>query len=94
MKITRATLKSFIKNNQVFIKVKSSFDGMTDCVQSVADEFRKVEGFNFDDKNTFGISGLWLVDCSNNLFQEWENDEYRGIEIYNCCGASIIATKK
>lgn len=94
MKITRATLKSFIKNNQVFVKVKSSFDGMTDCVQSVADEFRKVEGFNFDEQNTLGIRGLWLVGHSDDYFTEWENEEYKGIEIYNCCGTSIIATKK
>jgi len=34
-KITRATLKSFIKKNkcQLYVKVVSSFDGMTDCVQ-------------------------------------------------------------
>jgi len=41
MKITRTTLKSFIKKNSdnLFVKVESSFDGMTDCVQRVDGEF-------------------------------------------------------
>lgn len=96
MKITRATLKSFIKKNEgnLFVKVESAFDGMTDCVQRVDGEFKKVEKFNFDERNNFGISGLWLVGESRDLFNEWENAEYKGIEIYNSCGTSIIATKK
>lgn len=38
-KITRSTIKSFIKNNMknedLYIMRKSSFDGMTDCVQQL-----------------------------------------------------------
>lgn len=96
MKITRATLKSFIKKNQdnLFIKVTSSFDGMTDCVQEVEDNFKKVDNIDFNDSHSFGIRGLWLVGESRDYFKEWEDKEYKGIEIYNCCGTSIIAIKK
>lgn len=96
MKITRATLKSFIKKNQdnLFVKVKSSFDGMTDCVQEVEDNFRKVASVDFTNEHNLGINGLWLVGQSRDYLKEWENDDYRGIEIYNCCGTSIIAVKK
>ena len=96
MKITRATLKSFIKKNQdnLFIKVTSSFDGITDCVQEVEDNFKKVDNIDFNDSHSLGIRGLWLVRKSGNYFKEWEDKEYKGIEIYNCCGTSIIAIKK
>jgi len=96
MKITRATLKSFIKKNKdnLFIKVNSSFDGMTDCVQEVEDNFTKVDNIDFNDNHSFGIRGLWLVGESRDYFKEWEDKEYKGIEIYNCCGTSIIAIKK
>lgn len=96
MKITKATLKSFIKKNKdnLFIKVTSSFDGMTDCVQRVEDNFKKVDNIDFNDSHSLGIRGLWLVGKSRNCFEEWEDKEYKGIEIYNCCGTSIIAIKK
>lgn len=43
-KITRSTIKSFIKNNfnNLYIKTKSRFDGMSDCLESVDDGFNKV----------------------------------------------------
>jgi len=97
-KITRATIKSFIlremKNKNLYVKVKSSFDGMTDCVQDVKDEFRKVEKIDFDDKYTLGIIGLWLVGSSRDYFTEWSDDNFIGYKIYNSCGTSILAMKR
>ena len=57
-KITLATLKTFIRKNQdnLYIKVKSSFDSNTDCVMSTEDNFRKINGIDFTNKNTLGIT--------------------------------------
>ena len=43
-KITKATLKAFIKRNadNIYTKCCSDFNGMTDCVESVKDNFKKV----------------------------------------------------
>ena len=44
MKTTKSTIKSFINKNidNLFINVKSSFDGMTDCCESLHEGFKKV----------------------------------------------------
>jgi len=90
-KPTLATLKSFIKRNDknLYIKVKSSFDGMVDCVMPVEDEFRKVESINMENKYTLGIQGAWLVGGSRNYIKAIED----GYEVYNCCGTWQIITK-
>ena len=97
-KTTRATIKSFIKreakNNNLYVKTKSSFDGMTDCVQDVKDNFRKVNEINFSDKYSFGIRGLLLVGQSRDSFDDYADQDYIGYKIYNCCGTSIIAMKR
>jgi len=97
-KITRATIKSFIKreqkNNNLYIKTKSSFSGMTDMVEKVNDNFRQVDMVNFERVNDFDIRGLWLVGHGGDLFNNYSDDNYIGYEIYNCCGTSIIAMKK
>lgn len=95
-KITRASLKSFIKKNEknLFVMSLSSFDGMVDCVMPTDDTMRKVESVNFDDEHSFGLRGLWLVGHSDDYFEAWEGERYVGIKIYNCCGSSIIATTK
>jgi len=97
-KITRTTIKSFIKreekNGNLYVKVKSSFDGMIDCVSQVEDEFRKVENVDFSKEYDFDIKGLWLVGSSRDYFTEFADDNYIGYKISNCCGVSIIAMKR
>ena len=68
-KITRATLKKFIKmfENNLYVKQTSAFDGMTDCVQEVFSDFTKVEKIDLENRYTFGIKGLWLVGQSRDL---------------------------
>ena len=96
-KITKATVKSFIRKhsneNNLYVKQKSSFGGMTDCVESVNDNFRKVESIDFNKLNTFGIDGLWLVNGSRDSFYNYQTDQFAGFEIYNSCGSSLIVTK-
>ena len=90
-RITLATLKSFIRKNAnaLYIKSKSRFDGMTDCVQEVQDQFTSILA-----ENAIGLKGAYLVGGSRNHFWNFENDNFVGIEISNCCGRSIIAIKK
>ncbi len=66
MKITKATLKSFVRKNadRLFIMNLSDFDGMTDCVQqNDAARFRPVKPSDIanPESHTLGISGAWLV---------------------------------
>jgi hypothetical protein len=96
-KVTLATLKSFVKknSNNLFINVKSSFSGYTDCVESVNGGFSKAEikeSVNY--KYTLGIDGAWLVGSSRDYMTQYENENFVGIEVYNCCGKFIIAIAK
>ena len=97
-KTTRATIKSFIKkqhaDKNLYVKTKSSFDGMVDMVTDVQDDFRKVDEINMEKEYDFGIRGLWLVGGSRDWFKDYEDEKYIGYEIYNCCGSSLIVRKK
>lgn len=96
-KITLATIKSFIKKNEskIYIEVKSSFSGMTDCVETIKDDFKlAVKDVNINVKYTFGIPGAWFVGNSRDYFEAFENTNYTGFKVYNACGSFIIATNK
>jgi hypothetical protein len=93
-KITRATFKSFIrKNSNLFINVKSRFDGMIDGCASVNTSFLRAIREENHLENTLGINGLWLVG-GNDRFSHYEDDKFIGIEYYNCCGNGVIAIAK
>jgi hypothetical protein len=104
-KITRATIKTFIKkalaSNNLYLMTKSKFDGMSDMVEDFNDpQFRKASGvFNPNDEHRLGISpenngwGLWLIK-GDDYYKQFENDEFIGFEWWNCCGSGLIATKK
>lgn len=96
-KITLATLKSFAKRNsdKLFVKSVSSFDGMTDCVESSRDS--SWFSTTISDKTNYfktGINGIYTVGSSRDYFTLYENSEFIGIEVYNSCGNSILAIKK
>jgi len=97
-KITRATIKSFIKreakNGNLYVKQESTFDGMVDCVMPTADNFRKVDTINEDDKNTLGIAGFWLVGGNRDYYKKYEDGKYTGYEVSNPCGSCLIAIPK
>ena len=96
MKTTLAAIKSFIRKNtdNLFINVKSSFDGMTDCCQPVIGGFQKAEKDKDNERNTLGISGAWFVGQSRDYFKSYNENGMTGYEISNCCGHFIIAIKK
>ena len=94
-KITKATLKSFVRRNdgKLFVNVKSSFDGMTDGCESRNGGFQPQRTADFAD-HTLGIAGIWLVGSSRDYFKAYDKDDYEGIEVSNCCGYFIVAVKK
>ena len=94
-KITLATLKSFINKNQVYIKMESSFDGMSDMVEYDRNaKYTPAQKTDDHIKSTLGIKGLWLVGGSRNYFRYFEDETFYGIDVTNCCGSSLIAVKK
>jgi hypothetical protein len=96
-KITLATVKKFIRDNrdQLYINVKSSFDGMTDCVESLHGGFAKaVEDTDAHTKeHTLGIKGAWFVGQSRDYFSPYTNigGDMSGIEVFNSCGSFVLA---
>lgn len=94
-KITLAGLKSFIRKNKdnLYIKVKSDFDGMVDGIVEVDMDWKKVEAekIDFTDKNTMGICGAWLVGESRDRIQITDDGET--ITVGNCCGNWEICRK-
>lgn len=85
--MTKATYKSFIrKNDNLYFKSLSDFDGMVDCVMPTKSEWKKIE-----DKNDLlnGQKIGWLVNGGRNYFTPIEN----GIEVSNCCGSFQIVNK-
>jgi hypothetical protein len=95
-KITKATFKSFIRKNadMLFVNQKSSFDGMTDGIESCHGGFQRAEFGEQHSEHTLGLRGLWLVGGSRNYFDAYEDETFVGIEVCNCCGKSIVAIKK
>jgi len=94
-KTTLTTIKSFIrKNTNLYISTKSRFDGMVDCVMPCDNKlFEPVKPSN-ESKNTLGIEGAWFVFDSRDYFYDYEDSEFKGYEVSNCCGKFILATRK
>lgn len=96
-KITLSTVKSFIRKNKdnLFLNLKSSFDGMTDMVETCKNSsFKKATETTGNLSYTLGIAGTWFVGSSRDYFSQYEDDQFTGIKVYNCCGSFILAIKK
>lgn len=95
-KVTRATIKNFIKTNWngLYIKSKSNFDGMVDCVMSTNSDWKKVEQATSSLDYNLGIKGAWFVGQSRDYFTPFADDNMVGYEIYNSCGSFLLAFKK
>jgi len=96
-KITISIIKSFIKKNfkKIYIKITSNFDTNDDCLIGFKDsEFNiMAESIRYP-KNTLGIEGAWFIGNSRDYFEKYEDDEFTGYTVSNCCGSFIIAIKK
>lgn len=96
-KITLATVKSFIKKNagNLFIKVISDFDGMTDGLEfKKGAQFEKAEPETRLVEETLGIKGAWFVGQSRDYFKAYEDDRFIGFHVWNSCGSFDIAIEK
>jgi len=97
-KITLATLKSFAKRNadNLLVKMESGFDGMTDMVEYDKNASFNPTVINKEKANYYrtGIQGIYTVGSSRDYFTLYEDEKLIGIEVYNCCGTSILAVKK
>jgi hypothetical protein len=96
MKTTLSTIKSFIRKNEgnLFINVKSSFDGMIDGQSYYHEGFTKAEKDEDNARNTLGVNGAWFVNHSRDYLTPYDNGNFAGYEVSNCCGHFIIAVKK
>ncbi len=98
-KITLATLKSFVRKNegQLFINVRSKFDGMTDGVESRDGGFGEAKADDWSKnhvEHTLGYLGVWLVGSSRDSISAYEDDQFTGFHVYNCCGDFNIVIRK
>lgn len=95
-KITKATFKSFVKRNaeNLYTNEKSSFDGMTDMCEARNGGFSKVKVDLEKLNDNRVLDGVYLVGRGNDYFSIYEDDTYYGIDIYNCCGSSLVVVKK
>jgi len=96
-KITLATYKRFAlrHQNELYVKNLSSFNGMIDMVDKVDNpRWQKTKLSEDSRREDEFVKGAWTVGSSRDSFSLYEDDEYVGIEIYNCCGSDIVAIKK
>lgn len=94
-RITLATVKSFIKKNpELYFRLKSSFNGMTDGVEDVKDQLSPATRTENNLSYTLGIEGAWFVGGSRDYFSNYSDGTYEGIEVFNSCGSFILARKK
>lgn len=92
-KVTKATFKSFVRNNRadLHVKVRSSFDGMQDCVTANHGATFAPATPASHPENTLGIQGVWLVGSSRDYFEPFEAEGFRGFKVFNCCGSFVVA---
>lgn len=96
-KITKATFKSFIKKNKekLYIRNRADFDGMVDGLEWKKDaQFRQIENDERFEENTLGVKGIWLVGQSRDYFKHYEDENFIGIQVSNCCGYFEIGIRK
>ena len=95
-KITKATLKAFIKKNRakLFVKVGSMFDSVSDGLITQRSGFSPATSReNSHAGHDLGINGVWLVGGSRNSFEGFNADGFAGIRVDNCCGCFTVAIK-
>lgn len=95
-KITLATIKSFVRKNQeMYIKCTSKFDGMVDCVMSIdGSAFTRALPSDRNHDRTLGIAGAWFVGDSRDYFDAFDDGVFTGYRVHNCCGSFYLAIKK
>ena len=96
-KFTKASFKSVLRKNQgnVYIKVTSTFDGMSDCIRSTGNStFAPVQKAENVYDNNLGMKGVWLVGGGRDIFDQYTEGDFNCIRVSNCCGTFVIGLKK
>ena len=75
----------------LFVKEKSRFDGMHDCVMQ-----RENAGFvaataSDGYKPTLGVNGVWVV--GGDWITPFDSEGFRGYSVSNCCGSFVLAVR-
>lgn len=96
-KVTRSTIRAFIKKNvgRLLIKCETSFDSTEDGVRACAvNGFTPVVVTGKLLSNTEGIEGAWFVNGSRDYFNPFMKDGLMGYGVYNSCGSFTLAIKE
>lgn len=102
-KITLATLKKFIRDNEnkLLIMELSKFDGQVDSITFCYDprwEPAYIDKELLERKstvnNTLGINGVWITKGSKNYYYPYQDAFYTGIKVSNCTGSFILAVER
>lgn len=92
--ITAITVRSFVKRNEgkVFIKKTAEFDGMTDCIEQISDNWHEAE-YCLDIRRGIGLQGVYIID-GRTYYYAYEDSEFVGYRYSNCVERGIIAVKR
>ena len=93
-RLTRTQLYKFVRQNpnNLYLKVGSHFDGMTDCVEQRHGDFEKAVHKDWNDHD-MGIQGAYCVKGGRDYIQPFFSEGYVGYRVSNCCGDFIAAVK-
>ena len=94
-KITKSTIKSFIKKNisSLYIKVEAKFNGDCDCVIATDGGFSLAQKDESNASYMLGVKGAWFVGNSRDHFTAYDDGQFSGYEVYNSCGSFVLALK-
>lgn len=92
--ITAITVRSFVKRNEgkVFFKKTAEFDGMTDCIKQIADNWHEAE-YCLDIRRGIGVRNAYIID-GRTYYRAYEDSEFVGYRYFNCVERGIIAVKR
>lgn len=96
MKVTRATLKSFIRKNagKLYIWRRRAFDSMVDgCTSTAETGFSPALSSDRHPEHTYGIAGVWMVGGGRDYITPYSGNGFSGFEVYNSCGSFYLAVK-
>lgn len=92
-KATIATVKSFVKKNYGDIYSKSTYDHNDN--NGHYDDKKFIHNSYSDNHPEYkiGLSNVWIV-SDKNFVQPYDDAEYAGYRVSNCCRTFIVAIKK
>ena len=99
-KITRTTIKSFVKKhlgNGLHIREMSRFSGLVDGLEQNDSGWCVAETTERSPQYSLGVKGLHLVGAGGSggdYFTAIDDGGFMGFDISNCCGQMRIGIKK